>query len=129
MKIFEIIVSNEAAIRVFFFVGIFFIVALLENIVPRRPLDTSKTARWVVNIGIVVINSVVLRLLIPAGAVGISVWVAKQGWGVFNYIEWPFWAEVVLSVILLDCPVDPAMDNRSAFHWQGRPIRHWEKGN
>jgi len=102
MNTFETIVSNEATIRMTFFISIFFIFALLELIIPRRPLITSKTSRWFANIGIVIINTVVLRFLVPAGGVGISVWVAKQGWGVFNYMEWPFWVEVILSVILLD---------------------------
>jgi sterol desaturase/sphingolipid hydroxylase (fatty acid hydroxylase superfamily) len=102
MKILEIIVANEATIRISFFMGIFFVVSLAELAVPRRLLSVPKTARWFANIGIVIINTVVLRLLIPAGAVGISLWVAKQGWGIFNYIDKPFWVELVLSVILLD---------------------------
>ncbi|MGD9033275.1 MAG: sterol desaturase family protein [Desulfobacteraceae bacterium] len=102
MEISEFIVSNEATIRMTFFVGIFVVVALVELAVPRRPLTTSKTGRWFANIGIVIINTVVLRLLVPAGALGISVWVGRQGWGVFNYVDWPFWVEVILSVILLD---------------------------
>lgn len=102
MEISEFIVSNEATIRMTFFVGIFVVVALVELGVPRRPLTTSKTGRWFANIGIVIINTVVLRLLVPAGALGISVWVGRQGWGVFNYVDWPFWVEVILSVILLD---------------------------
>jgi sterol desaturase/sphingolipid hydroxylase (fatty acid hydroxylase superfamily) len=85
-----------------FFVGVFVVVALVELAVPRRSLTTSKTSRWFANIGIVIINTVVLRFLVPAGALGISVWVGRQGWGVFNYVDWPFWVEVILSVILLD---------------------------
>jgi len=102
MEISEFIVSHEATIRMTFFVGIFVIVALIELAVPRRPLTTSKAGRWFANIGIVIINTVVLRLLVPAGAVGISVWIGRQGWGVFNYMNWPIWIEVILSVILLD---------------------------
>jgi sterol desaturase/sphingolipid hydroxylase (fatty acid hydroxylase superfamily) len=102
MELSEIIVSNAATIRMSFFFGIFIVIALVELAVPRRPLSTSKISRWFANIGIVFINAAVLRFLLPAGAVGISVWVAKQGWGVFNTTGWPFWAEVVLSVILLD---------------------------
>jgi sterol desaturase/sphingolipid hydroxylase (fatty acid hydroxylase superfamily) len=102
MEISEFIVSHEATIRMTFFVGIFVIVALIELAVPRRPLTTSKAGRWFANIGIVTINTVLLRLLVPAGGVGISVWIGRQGWGVFNYMNWPIWIEVILSVILLD---------------------------
>jgi len=80
MEISEFIVSHGATIRMTFFVGIFVIVALIEPAAPRRPLITFKAGRWFANIGIVIINTVLLRLLVPAGAVGISVWIGRQGW-------------------------------------------------
>ncbi len=98
----EFVITNESTIRMAFFVGIFLIVALVELMVPRRALTTSKKTRWFGNIGIVFINTFLLRLLFPAGAVGISVWIGRQGWGIFNLIQWPFWVEVVLTVIILD---------------------------
>jgi len=98
----EFVIAHEATIRMAFFVGIFLAVALVELIVPRRSLTTSKTSRWVGNIGIVFINAFVLRILFPAGAVGISVWIGHQDWGIFNHIQWPFWLEVMLTIIILD---------------------------
>ena len=98
----EFIIHNESAIRLAFFLGIFISVAFVEILRPRRPLTTSKARRWFRNIGIVVINTIVLRLLFPSAAVGMAVWVQMQGWGVFNHIGIPFWLKVVLSVIALD---------------------------
>jgi len=98
----ELIVRNEPAIRMGFFVGIFLAVALVELVAPRRALTASKKTRWFGNIGIVAINTFLLRILFPAGAVGISIWVGRQGWGIFNLAEWPFWLEIVLTVIILD---------------------------
>jgi sterol desaturase/sphingolipid hydroxylase (fatty acid hydroxylase superfamily) len=96
------VTAHEATIRMAFFVGIFLAVALVELIVPRRPLTTSKKTRWFGNIGIVFINTFILRLLAPAGAVGVAIWIGHQGWGIFNVVKWPFWLEVILTVILLD---------------------------
>jgi sterol desaturase/sphingolipid hydroxylase (fatty acid hydroxylase superfamily) len=98
----EFIIAHEALIRMGFFLGIFVVVALVEVFDPRRPLLTSKTSRWFGNISIVAINTVVLRLLFPAGAVGIAIWVGEQGWGWFNHAPWPAWLEIALSVVLLD---------------------------
>ncbi|MFC1824502.1 sterol desaturase family protein, partial [Thermodesulfobacteriota bacterium] len=98
----DYIVHHEAAIRLAFFFGIFAIVALFELPLSRRPLTTSKRKRWFANIGIVIINTVLLRVLFPAGAVGMSLWVEKQGWGLFNHLQLPFWLEVVLSIMFLD---------------------------
>ncbi|MBW2064616.1 MAG: sterol desaturase family protein [Deltaproteobacteria bacterium] len=85
-----------------FFLGIFMAIAVMEVIVPRRTLTTSKRIRWLGNIGIVIINTFLLRILFPAGAVGISLWVSRQGWGIFSIVRWPLWLEVILTVIILD---------------------------
>lgn len=98
----EFITAHEPVIRMAFFAGIFSTVALAELLAPRRTLTTSKTSRWIGNIGIVFISTALLRVVFPAGAVGISIWVELQGWGIFNYLQWPFWLEVVLTIIVLD---------------------------
>ena len=96
------VIDNELVIRMVFFIGIFVIVAFVERYVPRRALSTSKTRRWFGNIGIVIINSALLRLLFPAAGVGIAIWVGQQGWGAFNNVELPYWSKVALSAIILD---------------------------
>jgi len=96
------IANNEAAIRLAFFFGIFGAVAGGELVAPRRVLTTSKAGRWFANIGIVVINTLVLRLLFHAAGVGIAIWVGQKGWGLFNTVTAPYWAAVVLSALALD---------------------------
>ncbi len=98
----EFVTEHEAILRMAFFAGIFLVLALAEWIAPRRALATSKAKRWFGNLGIVFIDSVLLRLLAPAGAVGISGWVEMQGWGVFHVADWPFWLEVTLTILALD---------------------------
>jgi sterol desaturase/sphingolipid hydroxylase (fatty acid hydroxylase superfamily) len=98
----EYLLQHEGTIRLGFFVGIFLAVALGELVDPRRPLNTSKRSRWFSNIGIVVMNTVFLRVIFPIGAIGVAVWVERQGWGLFNHLAWPLWMEVALSVVFLD---------------------------
>lgn len=69
---------------------------------PRRALRTSKLSRWVANTGIVVINTGALSLVLPAGVVGLAAWTTQQAWGLFNYARFPYWLEVVISVVVLD---------------------------
>lgn len=94
--------ENESAIRLIFFVGVFAGVAVGELVVPRRSLTTSKPARWFANIGIIVINTALLRLIFGAAAIAMALYAAQQGWGLFNSIQVPSWIAVVLSVIALD---------------------------
>lgn len=98
----EFVSSNEAAIRIAFFLGIFSAVAIAEMIVPRRCLTTSKQRRWFANIGIIAVNTVFIRLFFSAGAVGIAIFVSERNWGVLNNISAPYWLAVILSVLFLD---------------------------
>ena len=96
------VVQHEAIIRTCFFVGIFAAVALVELAAPRRTLLTSKASRWFANVGIVFVDTALLRLIFPIGAAAFAGWVTQRGWGIFGMIALPFWLEVVLSIIILD---------------------------
>ena len=102
MTVSEFIASNEVPIRLGFFVGIFVIVAFWELLAPKRALTVSKAVRWLNNIGIVVLNTIILRLLFPAAAVGVAAFVSAQGWGILNYYQVPALVAVVLSVVAMD---------------------------
>ncbi|MFH1117899.1 MAG: sterol desaturase family protein [Pseudomonadota bacterium] len=97
-----LIMENEPIIRLGCFLGIFLAVALGELAAPRRRLTTSRVSRWFANIGIVVINTALVRLLFPVAAVGIAVIAAQKHWGLFNNIAVPYWVAVVVSVVILD---------------------------
>jgi hypothetical protein len=88
--------ANEAVVRVVCFGSIFAAVALAEIAVPRRGLTTSKRRRWTANIGIVIIDTAVLRIFFPAGAVGIALWTQRQGWGLLSSVHWPVGLEILL---------------------------------
>ena len=98
----EFLTSNQTLIRLSFFFGVFITVALWESRSPKRRLTVSKGIRWLNNIGIVILNTVILRLLFPAAAVGVAVFASSQGWGLFNYFQLQSLWAVVLAVIFLD---------------------------
>ena len=78
MRISEFVMSYEAPIRLGFFFGIFAFMAGWELLAPRRVLNVSKALRWANNLGIVVLNTVLLRLLFPAAAVGIALFAHRS---------------------------------------------------
>lgn len=102
MSLNDFIVANEMPIRLGFFFGIFAVIALWEWRSPRRRLQTSRAVRWINNLGLVLINTLVVRLAFPAAALGMAVFAGEQGWGLFNYFTVPFWAAVLASVIVMD---------------------------
>jgi sterol desaturase/sphingolipid hydroxylase (fatty acid hydroxylase superfamily) len=98
----EFVMSHEAAIRLSFFVGILTLVAAAEVAFPRRALTISKSSRWFANLGIVGLNALIVRVLFPAGAVGLAFWAGQKGWGLLNVFPLPYWISVVISVVALD---------------------------
>ncbi|MDH5766051.1 MAG: sterol desaturase family protein [Gammaproteobacteria bacterium] len=102
MPLDEFITSNEKDIRLAFFLGIFALVAIWELIAPRRKPAVSKVLRWTNNMGLVFFNTFILRLLFPAAAVGMTVFVNQQGWGIFNYYQLPLAITLLASIIAMD---------------------------
>jgi sterol desaturase/sphingolipid hydroxylase (fatty acid hydroxylase superfamily) len=94
--------AYEAAIRLGFFLGIFVIMAMWEIAAPRRALTVPKLSRWVNNLGLVALNTLLLRLLFPAAAVGLAAYASTQGWGLLNHWQTPHWVAVLIAVIALD---------------------------
>jgi len=98
----DFIVGNASAVRLTFFFVALGLVAIWEMIAPRRPLGVSKPVRWYTNLGMVVIDAVLLRVLIPAQAVGVAALVGSRGVGILNAFKLPDWAAVVIAVVALD---------------------------
>ncbi len=97
--------ENEAQIRLGVFIALFLIFAVIEVIIPRRPGTQTRQRRWFTNWAIIIIDSLTLRILaiaMPLLAVGGALDAARMGWGLFNHLDWPFWLETLLTVLLLD---------------------------
>ncbi len=98
----QFVLAHEPAIRLSFFVGVFAAVALWELAAPRRALIMSKALRWGGNLGLVVLNTVLLRLTFPLAAAGIAAFGVSNGWGLLNHFHVPFWLAVPVAVIAMD---------------------------
>ena len=102
MSFSEFVAQNEVSIRLSFFFGVFAIMALWEIKAPKRALTLSKVFRWTNNLGLVALNTLMLRLLFPAAAVGMAVFCVENGWGIFNYYDIPIVLAIILSVVAMD---------------------------
>lgn len=122
----QFILSNEPTVRLGFFVGIFSLVALWEWLAPRRALTVSKALRWRSNLGLVLLNTVMLRLLFPLAAVGVASYCVTQGWGLFNYFQVPFWPALIASVIIMDGVIwaQHVMVHAVPFLWRIHRVHH-----
>ena len=81
---------------------VFLAMALAERWAPRRRAGTATAPRWIANLGLVIVDNLLLRLLSAASAVGTALAVEAQGWGVFSRLLWPPWCEGLAAIVVLD---------------------------
>jgi sterol desaturase/sphingolipid hydroxylase (fatty acid hydroxylase superfamily) len=120
------VLEREAVLRLSCFAAVFVVMCLWEIAAPRRPLSVSKLQRWTHNIGLLFLNSLVLRVLFPAAAVGIAYTAAESGWGLFNRVDLPYWLEVLVAVLLLDLAIylQHMLMHRVPLLWRLHRVHH-----
>lgn len=94
--------EHETLIRLGCFAGILLLMVLWEELAPRRHLTVQRPLRWFSNLGLVALNSLAVRVLVPLGAVATAMVAQEKGWGMFNNLSVPPWLAVTLSVVALD---------------------------
>lgn len=92
-------VSEAYAVTYF---GVVILLCLLEWVIPRRPAGDALRVRWVGNIGIAVLDTVLIRALFPMLGVVWATFCAERGWGLFNQVTAPSWVALVTTVLVLD---------------------------
>jgi sterol desaturase/sphingolipid hydroxylase (fatty acid hydroxylase superfamily) len=101
----ELILGHEPAIRLIVFFGVLPVMALWELAAPRRSAALGRWARWPSNLGIVVLNTALVRLLLPMTAVALALVGEREGCGLLHRVALPGWAALPLAVIALDLVV------------------------
>lgn len=99
------LIENEPLIRLASFAGVFGAVALLELWVPRRQADYTRMQRWPHNLGIVLFNTILLRLLFPVAAMGIAIAAEQKQLGLLNALDPPFLINVIVAILVLDLAI------------------------
>jgi sterol desaturase/sphingolipid hydroxylase (fatty acid hydroxylase superfamily) len=92
----------ESVIRLGCFAGVLAVMQLWEVLAPRRRLTQKRAVRWSSNLGLVVLNTLAVRLLVPLGAVGVALLAEERTWGLLNNVPVPAWLAVPLAVVALD---------------------------
>jgi sterol desaturase/sphingolipid hydroxylase (fatty acid hydroxylase superfamily) len=98
----EMFLAQEPLIRAICFFGVLGIMAIWEQRLPHRPLSVSKPLRWASNLGLMVLNTALLRAFSPLAAVGFAAIATQQKWGLFNVLTVPDWLAILFSLLALD---------------------------
>lgn len=100
---------SEPMLRFGVFASVFVIMALFEILRPKRKLVAPKGRRWLTNLTIVGIDSLLVRLMaalaVPLVAIAAAVYAETRGIGLFNVVDWPVWLEILIAVVVLDLAI------------------------
>jgi len=120
------IIDKEVYIRLGFFFGIFVFMALLETISPRRYLRQSKSTRWLNNLTLTFLNSILLRLVLPVTAMEVAFYCGKHGLGIFNITDVPDWIAGAVSVAALDLTIysQHVLFHKAPVFWRLHRMHH-----
>ncbi|VAX40230.1 Fatty acid hydroxylase family (carotene hydroxylase/sterol desaturase) [hydrothermal vent metagenome] len=118
--------TSESGIRMSFFFGILLVMSCWELLAPRKKLTANKPLRWASNLGLTFLNSIVLRILIPLGAVSVAEVVEIYGWGLFHQLGIPVWLKILVAVVLLDCAIywQHVVSHKIPMFWQFHKVHH-----
>ncbi|MDX1606871.1 MAG: sterol desaturase family protein [Candidatus Competibacterales bacterium] len=101
----ELVFVHEPALRLGLFLAVIGAMMVWERFAPRRPLGYARIRRWPNNLGISLVDTLVLRLVLPTTAVGVAVVAEQRGWGLLPALHWPGWLAVAAAVVLLDLAI------------------------
>jgi sterol desaturase/sphingolipid hydroxylase (fatty acid hydroxylase superfamily) len=92
----------ESLARFCVFLGVFTAMVLWECFRPRRPLPYPRRTRWVTNLGLTLLNSVLVRITVGGAAYAAARFAAEHGVGVLHWLALPPWMAVLVTVLGLD---------------------------
>lgn len=96
------LLANEPTVRIVCFLAVLLIMAVWEAALPRRRRTIPRLTRWVGNLGIVAIDTIVVRAAFPVLAVGVAVIAEQRGFGLLNLVGAPVWLGILVAVPALD---------------------------
>src|SRR3546814_7478184 len=76
-----------------------------EAALPRRRREIPRLTRWSGNLGVVAVDTLLLRLAFPVVAVGFAALAEQRGWGLLNNVDAPAWLAFLASLLVLDIAI------------------------
>lgn len=122
----ELFFENEAYIRLGSFLGLFALLTFWELSSPKRGLLELRRFRWISNIGLIVISSILVRFILPTAAVGVALVVEQNNLGFLNYFDLSFASRFVLAFILMDLSIyfQHVMFHALPLFWRFHRVHH-----
>jgi sterol desaturase/sphingolipid hydroxylase (fatty acid hydroxylase superfamily) len=125
--------QSDGLIRLLAFAAVFLLMAAIELIRPKRRLSVSKPRRWLTNLGIAGVDTLVLRLMaaltVPVAAVAAAFFAKERGLGLLNQVDWPYWVKVVTALLALDLAIwfQHLVSHKVPVFWRLHQVHHADR--
>ncbi|MEM9378500.1 MAG: sterol desaturase family protein [Planctomycetota bacterium] len=122
----DALVAHEGAVRLASFGALLLVAALLERLRPRLRPTTRPAERRLHNIALFLVGVVVVRLVVPVGAVGAALWAESRGWGILAILDLPGWLELAVALLALDLAmwIQHVAMHRVPLLWRFHRVHH-----
>lgn len=120
------LIQHEGALRAAVFFGLLAALSLLESVAPRRPRVVPRRTHAVHNLALVAVDTLVVRLVLPAGALGVALFAEARGQGIMHQVAWPGWLELALALLVLDLALwaQHVATHRVPLLWRLHKVHH-----
>jgi sterol desaturase/sphingolipid hydroxylase (fatty acid hydroxylase superfamily) len=125
--------QSDGLIRLLVFAAVFLLMAAIELIRPKRRLSVSKPRRWLTNLGIAGVDTLVLRLMaalaVPVAAVAAAFFAKERGLGLLNQVDWPYWVKLVIALLALDLAIwfQHLVSHKVPVFWRLHQVHHADR--
>jgi len=125
----QFLIDHESTIRLSVFLGVFLFMAAAEALVPKKKRTMPRLMRWLSNIGLVVIDGIALRLVMPILAVATAAWATSNNVGLFNLLALPQWIEWLMAVVVLDALIyaQHVASHKIPLLWRFHKVHHADR--
>lgn len=91
-------------LRLTVFAGLLLGLMAIEAVAPWRA-EADRRRRWPANLGVLLVDTLLVRLIFPVSAAGFAALCAERGWGLFPLLGLPGWAAFVAGSVILDLAI------------------------
>lgn len=125
--------QSDAFARLLVFVSVFLVLAAIEVLRPKRKQSVSKARRWITNLGIAGIDTLVLRIMaalaVPVAAVTAAFFAKEHGIGLLNQVGLPTWIKAAMALLVLDLAIwaQHLASHKVPIFWRLHQVHHADR--
>lgn len=112
--------------RLIIFLAVAILLSFLEFFYFYRKRVLNRKKRWPANLMMILVDSIFLKLILPIGLVGVSIWANQNNVGIFNYFKINNIFSGILTFLVFDLVIyfQHVFSHKWPFLWRFHQVHH-----